>query len=218
MKQSESIKELAMALSKVQGQLTFAKKDNANPFFKSKYADLASVWESCRTLLSQNGLSIIQFPSGYRTDIHTVNDKDTVEHLMSLITIITHESGEWMSQEMTVPVTKADAQGAGSCITYMRRYSLAAVVGVYQDDDDGNSASSPKESLAPKERPATLTIEELDKIAKLAIDTNTEVSNIAKFYGKKDIKEVERLHFAVIVEQLEKKIAKALHNEDKEQA
>ena len=216
MKQSESIKELAAALSKVQGQLTFAKKDNANPFFKSKYADLASVWESCRTLLSENGLSIIQFPSGYRTDIHKVNDKDTAEHLMSLMTIITHESGEWMSQEMTVPVTKADAQGAGSCITYMRRYSLAAVVGVYQDDDDGNSASSPKESLAPKERPAILTAEELNKINELAIDTATDISNIAKFYGKKDIKEVERLHYAKIIEQLEKKIAKSLHNEDKE--
>lgn len=215
MKQSESIKELATALSKVQGQLTFAKKDNANPFFKSKYADLASVWESCRTLLSENGLSIIQFPSGYRTDIHTVNDKDTAEHLMSLITIITHESGEWMSQEMTVPVTKADAQGAGSCITYMRRYSLAAVVGVYQDDDDGNSASAPKE-LTPKERPATLTEEELANIKQLALDTNTEIANIAKFYGKKDIKEVERLHYAGIIEQLEKKIAKSLHNEDKE--
>jgi hypothetical protein len=217
MKQSESIKELATALSKVQGQLTFAKKDNANPFFKSKYADLASVWESCRTLLSENGLAIMQFPSGYETNVIDF-EKFSVEHLMSLTTVITHSSGEWISQEMTLPVTKADAQGAGSAITYMRRYSLAAVVGVYQDDDDGNGASSNKESLTPKERPATLTTEELDKIAKLAVDTNTEVSNIAKFYGKKDIKEVERLHFAVIVEQLEKKIAKALHNEDKEQA
>lgn len=215
MKQSESIKELALALSKVQGKLTFAKKENANPFFKSKYADLASVWESCRTLLSENGLAVMQFPSGYETRVIT-GEKTVAEHLMSLTTIITHASGEWMSQDMTLPVTKADAQGAGSAITYMRRYALAAVVGVYQDDDDGNSASSPKESLTPKERPATLTPEELDKINSLSKDTNTDIANIAKFYGKKDIKEVERLHFMTIVEQLEKKIAKSLHNEDKE--
>lgn len=215
MKQSESIKELALALSKVQGKLTFAKKESANPFFKSKYADLASVWESCRTLLSENGLAVMQFPSGYETRV-IIGEKTVAEHLMSLTTIITHASGEWMSQDMTLPVTKADAQGAGSAITYMRRYALAAVVGVYQDDDDGNSASSPKESLTPKERPATLTPEELDKINSLSKDTNTDIANIAKFYGKKDIKEVERLHFMAIVEQLEKKIAKSLHNEDKE--
>ena len=65
---------------------------------------------------------------------------------MSLTTILAHESGEWMGQEMTVPVTKADAQGAGSAITYMRRYALAAVLGIVQADDDGNAASNPVQS------------------------------------------------------------------------
>jgi hypothetical protein len=68
---------------------------------------------------------------------------------MSLTTILAHESGEWISQEMSLPVSKVDAQGAGSAITYMRRYALAAVVGVVQADDDGNAASikiNPKSS------------------------------------------------------------------------
>jgi hypothetical protein len=141
MLQSESIANLTLALSIVQGKLTHAVKDSANPFFKSKYADLESVWDSCRNLLAENGLAIMQFPG-----IYSELDKS-----MSLTTIISHKSGEFISQEMSVPVTKADAQGAGSAITYMRRYALAAVVGVVQADDDGNAASSPKPVVKAKE-------------------------------------------------------------------
>jgi hypothetical protein len=139
MSQSESIANLAKALSIVQGKLTYASKDSANPFFKSKYADLESVWDSCRALLSDNGLSVIQFPGEY------------FDGTMSLTTILAHASGEWMSQQMSVPVTKPDAQGAGSALSYMRRYALSAVVGVVQADDDGNAASSPKPVVKAKE-------------------------------------------------------------------
>ena len=139
MRQSESIANLAKALSIVQGKLTHAKKDSANPFFKSKYADLESVWDACRGLLAENGLAVMQFPGEF------------VDGTMSLNTILTHSSGEFMSYLMSVPVTKPDAQGAGSCLTYMRRYALAAVVGVVQADDDGNAASSPKPVVKAKE-------------------------------------------------------------------
>ena len=131
--QSESIANLAKALSIVQGKLTYAKKDSANPFFKSKYADLESVWDACRDLLSANGLAVVQLPGEY------------FEGTMALTTIITHSSGEWISQQMSLPVTKPDAQGAGSALTYMRRYALAAAIGVVQADDDGNAASVPKQ-------------------------------------------------------------------------
>lgn len=142
--QSESIANLAAALSVVQGKMSHAVKDSANPFFKSRYADLESVWDACRSLLAENGLAVMQFPG-----LYTDHDKS-----MSLTTIISHKSGEFISQEMSVPVTKADAQGAGSAITYMRRYALAAVVGVVQADDDGNAASNPQSKPAvvkPKE-------------------------------------------------------------------
>ena len=139
MLQSESIAKLATALSIVQGKLTHAKKDSANPFFKSKYADLESVWDACRSLLAENGLAVMQFPGEF------------VDGTMSLNTVLTHSSGEYMSYLMSVPVTKPDAQGAGSALTYMRRYALAAVVGVVQADDDGNAASSPKPVVKAKE-------------------------------------------------------------------
>ena len=141
MYQSESIAKLATALSIVQGKLTYAKKDSANPFFKSKYADLESVWDACRDLLSANGLAVMQFPG-------TNYVEDLGEHkilTMSMRTILAHSSGEWISHEMSMPITKVDAQGAGSALTYMRRYALAAVVGVVQADDDGNAASAPKQ-------------------------------------------------------------------------
>ena len=138
---SESIANLAKALSIVQGKLTYAVKDSANPFFKSKYADLESVWDACRSLLAENGLCVMQFPGTY----------SDLDKSMSLTTILSHSSGEWISQEMSVPMSKVDAQGAGSCLSYMRRYSLAAVVGVVQADDDGNAASSPKPVVKAKD-------------------------------------------------------------------
>ena len=73
------------------------------------------------------------------------------EGTMSLTTVLTHSSGEWISQEMSLPVSKPDAQGSGSALTYMRRYALAAVVGVYQADDDGNAASVQKPKVVAKD-------------------------------------------------------------------
>ena len=139
MNHSESIANLTAALSIVQGKLTHAKKDSANPFFKSKYADLESVWDACRDLLAINGLAVAQFPG--ITSIEIIGEVSVAT--MSLTTILSHSSGEYISQEMSVPVNKLDAQGAGSALTYMRRYALAAVVGVVQADDDGNEASKP---------------------------------------------------------------------------
>jgi hypothetical protein len=126
--QSESIAALAAALSKAQGAIKGASKDTANPFFKSKYADLASVWDACRDALSANGLSVIQ-----TTD-------DGAEGV-TVITTLAHSSGEWVRGKLTMKPAKNDPQGVGSAITYARRYALAAMVGVAPEDDDGNAAS-----------------------------------------------------------------------------
>jgi hypothetical protein len=149
---SESIANLTLALSIVQGKMSHAIKDSSNPFFKSKYADLESVWDVCRSLLSENGLAVMQFPGDINfVQLEKENGDINIATKMSLTTIISHKSGEFMSQEMSVPVTKPDAQGAGSALTYMRRYALAAVVGVVQADDDGNAASSPKPVVKSRE-------------------------------------------------------------------
>lgn len=135
MKQSESIKNLAAAMSKFQGQLSSASKSKANPFFKSKYADIAEIWDTIKEPLCANGLSVIQLPST------NINGEAT------LVTTLLHESGEYMSAETPLIILKKDPQAVGSAITYFRRYALAACLGVVQDDDDddGNAASQVKQ-------------------------------------------------------------------------
>ena len=133
MEQSEQINELATALSKAQGKITGALKDSSNPFFKTKYADLASVWDACRDQLSANGLAVVQTLS---------NDQDQIV----VITTLTHASGQWVRGRLAVKPVKSDPQGIGSAITYARRYALAAIVGVAQIDDDAEAAMGRKET------------------------------------------------------------------------
>ena len=132
MKTSESIKELASALAQAQRDMTGAKKDTANPFFKSKYADLASCWGAARGVLPHNGLCVIQTTQQ--------SDKDEV----IVLTRLAHTSGEWIEGELALPVSKANAQGYGSALTYARRYGLCAIVGIAPEDDDGNAAAAAK--------------------------------------------------------------------------
>jgi ERF superfamily len=128
MQTSESINELATALSKAQGEITGALKDSANPFFKSKYADLASCWDACRAALSKNGLAVTQFPTTEATATY-------------LTTSLLHSSGQWMRSSLLVQPKDDSPQAMGSALTYARRYALTAIVGVAQVDDDGNAAS-----------------------------------------------------------------------------
>lgn len=132
MESSQSIAALAMALSKAQGAIDNAAKDKFNPHFKSKYADLANVVDVVKPALAAHGLSFIQ------------KSHDMPSHA-AIETIIIHESGEWISAGIvSVPVSKADAQGYGSANTYARRYSLSAAFGVAAEDDDGNAAAKAK--------------------------------------------------------------------------
>lgn len=144
MKHSESIAALAGALAKAQLQIEPASKNATNPHFRSHYADLASIWDACRGPLNTNGLSIVQFPC----------DGDVGR--TGLCTMLLHSSGEWISEVVTTRSQKDDPQGLGSALTYLRRYALAAVVGVTAtEDDDGNAASTPANAraAAPAPRP-----------------------------------------------------------------
>ena len=142
MQKSESIAALAAALAKAQGEMENAGKNSVNPHFRSKYADLAEIINTVRPVLAKHGLSVTQFPSFDGTLAH-------VE------TIIAHQSGEWMSGTTSSPVQKADPQGIGSATTYLRRYSLAAVCNLAQEDDDANASSkAPKQSAKPMPVPA----------------------------------------------------------------
>lgn len=128
---------LHMALAKAQSQLTPAIKDSTNPHFKTRYADLANVWDACRKPLTDNGLSVTQ----------TFVTKDTT---VLLVTTLRHIKGGTVVSELPV-ISKdpSNPQALGSAITYMRRYALAAMIGVVADDDDGQAASKPALATKP---------------------------------------------------------------------
>lgn len=179
MDDSKSINELAKALALAQSEIGGAKKDSSNPFYQSKYADLESVWEACRSALTKNGLSVTQLIG-------------SDEKGLTLTTILMHSSGQSIRSTCNIPVQKQkeelpeagpfqkkekkqnEAQAAGSAITYFRRYQLAAIVGVYQTDDDAEgdrkSQSTTQQSYAipiGQHKGKTLdqvTVEDLDKI------------------------------------------------------
>ena len=128
MEKSEKIDILAAALVKAQSEMGGAVKDSNNPFFKSKYADLTSVWKACKVALHENGFSVIQSPI-------------SSDNRIGVATMLLHSSGQYIEDEYTLSVKKQnDPQADGSSITYARRYALAAFVGVCPVDDDGEMA------------------------------------------------------------------------------
>ena len=177
MKTSDSIKELATALAKAQATMAGAKKDSTNPHFRSKYADLASIWEACRDALTSNGIAVVQMT------------RATTEEAVIVETRLMHSSGEWIEGELLVPVTKADAQGFGSAITYARRYSLAAAVGVAPEDDDGAAAAA-----------ARPTAKQVLPGAMNGADVNREALNMMteeeQDYLRSEATEIKKLHAA----------------------
>lgn len=143
MNTSPDIKDLAAALAIAQGQIETAKKDSTNPHFKSKYADLTSVWEACRVALCSNGIAVVQSPES----------REGLQGVV-LVTRLIHSSGQWLEGELHIPVNKQDAQAVGTAISYGRRYSLAAMVGVVAEDDDGTAASkNPPEQKPLEQKP-----------------------------------------------------------------
>lgn len=138
MKTSESIKQLSAALLKAQRSITFASKDAKNPHFKSTYADLPAVIDAIKPALNDAGIAFLQTFSPSEAGF------------IAVTTRLMHETGEWIEDTATVPLPKSDPQGYGSAATYARRYSLAAITGLYQDDDDGNAASNTKPAQIAK--------------------------------------------------------------------
>lgn len=138
MKTSESIKQLSAALLKAQRSIKFASKDAKNPHFKSTYADLPAVIDAIKPALNDAGLVFLQTFSPSEAGF------------IAVTTRLMHETGEWIEDTATVPLPKSDPQGYGSAATYARRYSLAAITGLYQDDDDGNAASNTKPAQIAK--------------------------------------------------------------------
>ncbi|EAC6449906.1 ERF family protein [Listeria monocytogenes] len=130
MKMSESIIELSVALSKFQEKVEQPAKTAKNPFFNSSYVPLEKVISAVKKHAPDLGLSYIQIPL-------------TEENKVGVKTILMHSSGEFVEFDpFMLSLDKNTAQGAGSALTYARRYTLSAAFGIASDeDDDGNDAS-----------------------------------------------------------------------------
>ena len=163
MKEQTSISQFAKAFIEAQKEMGNATKESANPFFKSKYADLNSIREACLPALNKHGIAVLQ-------PIVQVEGKNYVK------TLLLHESGESMECLTEIIFARQnDAQAQGSGITYARRYGLQSLVNVGAEDDDGNKASE-----APKQQP----IKNLPKIEDfINAEQGIELENLAKQAG-----------------------------------
>lgn len=132
MKTSDKINDLAESLALAQPKIGIAIKNAVNPHLKNRYADLGAVWDACSDALKSCGLAVVQMP------------QPSDDGKLHLETILIHKSGQWISGEAVVPIAKQDAQGYGATLTYARRYGLAALLGITQDDDDGERACANK--------------------------------------------------------------------------
>lgn len=171
MMQSETIAKLAEALSKAQSKFTGAVADSDNPFFKSKYADLESVWQAVKGPLTENGLCIVQLP--------VVSDK---ENEIGMVTQLMHTSGEWIQGEFSIPIVKRDPQAVGSAITYCRRYTLQAILCIPSVDDDAEGAMERGKNNSSPNNDKNAQI--INEVAKAEIAAATSVGQ-AKTVGRK---------------------------------
>lgn len=156
---SPTIGKLAEALAKAQSELKPAIKDSENPYFKSNYADLASVSKAAFPVLSKHGLSVSQI----------------AEDEGHITTVLMHTSGEWVCGTLKLKPVKSDPQGIGSAITYARRYALASICGLATEDDDGNAATHPDKKSAPANPGRNSEPEAKAAVEKGASESDTQI-------------------------------------------
>ena len=176
MKHSDELKNLAKALAKFQADIKDPARDKDNPYFKSKYVALDGLLDAVRPVLAANGLSFIQSPVS--------NGQD-----MGVATLLMHDSGEWIeSDPFMLHAVKNDPQAGGSAITYARRYSLSAVLGVaWDDDDDANMATKGHQSRsnaqnAPAKGDCTKAGRQAEKNVSSSSQTQKKPTSVDDYY------------------------------------
>ena len=154
---------LFAAIAQAQGEVENATKSATNPHFKSRYADLAEVLNTVRPTFARHGLAIVQSVS-------------TEQQLVTVATTIAHKEGGFVTSSLSCPAPTAKVQDLGSIVTYLRRYSLSAMAGISQEDDDGNAASQ-RPAKAPAEPQKTTTTHALGE-ASIAAQGGTEALKV----------------------------------------
>ena len=145
---------LFAAIAQAQGEVENATKSATNPHFKSRYADLAEVLNTVRPTFARHGLAIIQSVS-------------TEQQLVTVATTIAHKEGGFVTSSLSCPAPTSKIQDLGSMVTYLRRYSVAAMTCISQEDDDGNAASQrpAKASTEPQKPSPTQALTEAATVA-----------------------------------------------------
>ena len=191
MRTSEQINDLAAASANAQAVMKPAIKDSVNPAYKSKYADLGSVWDACRDPLTANGITVWQ-------------DVTSGEGGISVTTRLVHKSGQWVEfGPLTVPLARHDAHGVGSATSYGKRYALAAAIGVIAEiDDDGNAAVSKSNGKAAD--PA-ISEQQAADLQSLIEDVGADKAKFLKFIKANTLAEIRASSYSECVRQLEAK-------------
>jgi hypothetical protein len=167
---SETIGKLAEALAKAQGEMKAVIMNATNPFLHNKYADLGAIIETSKPPLSKYELSFSQI---------VFSD----ENKIGVTTLLMHSSGEWLSSSMSLPMGeekgKSLAQVAGSVITYIRRYSLSAILGIHtEEDSDGNTKKSKAEATEANKETA-----DAEKKVDLIKETQAKILDKLNYHG-----------------------------------
>lgn len=181
---SLEIKELFAALSKAQGEMDIAIKSDVNPFFKSKYASFPEIVRVSRPVLAKHGLCVVQ-------QIITQEGKNVLN------TILAHSSGEWISSQLPISPIKQDVQELGKYITYLKRYSYAALVGVVDGDEDDDGESHMQRNSHHSPKPIQKNDEEelisIDQLGELEHELNGHLDIAQDFLNKMKLKRIEDL-------------------------
>lgn len=125
---SEKVDIVLAQLMKAKQRIGIVKKDSKNPFHKSNYASLNAYIDASEEHLTENGLILIQAGNG------------SFSNPIIVATLIHPESGQWLKSYLPILNAKQDCQGLGAAVTYMRRYSIATLLGLVSEDDDGETA------------------------------------------------------------------------------
>ena len=200
--------KLLEALAKMQGALDNAPKTSKNPYFNSRYADLATCLSALKKPMSDNGLSISQ---------HCTFDGA----ILRCVSILGHSSGQMMISVLNVPVTKKDPQGIGMAMTYARRYAMSSIVGLAQADDDAESSVehngeekenkensvSAAENQVEKESNGYATEKQVSLIKSMIEKARVDINSVLKRYSVANLESLSKEQASNCIRTLNKQVS-----------
>ena len=193
------MENICKAFVKFQSEFKGMKPDSSNPFFKSTYISLDGILETARPILAKNGLAVIQEATG---------DGEYIFVKTKLI----HESGEMIETEiLKMKPQKNDPQSMGSCITYSKRYQLAALLGISECiDDDANIATYGNNSPDQSKSTGKLSAKQVGRLLAIGLKAGIKEPEIKKVikaeFGKDKIEDLSKEAYDIICSRLEAKV------------